>query len=119
VAHRLGNVTSAGKIFFGQRRVPVRRSVLPAMLACAWIVVLDFEIITARFFEIDRISKMRLMRRGYAFDLVLGFMIRDICGALEFPWRSRRENRNGWCAACSWNPARLRESPDATPYLDA
>ena len=89
VAHRLGNVASAGKISSGQRRGPVRRGVLPAMFACSRIVVFDFEVIAARLFEIDRISEMGLVRRGDAFDLVLRFVIGNVFVRLGNFFRGR------------------------------
>ena len=57
---------------------PVGRRHLAALLDRRGVVVLDFKIITAGLFKVDRVSEVRFMRRGDAFNFVLGFMIGDV-----------------------------------------
>src|SRR5690242_1371783 len=71
VGHRLRDVTASRKLLFTERRAPVRCRDLAALFDGCRIVIFNLEVVATRLFEIDRIRKMRFVRWGYAFDLVL------------------------------------------------
>jgi hypothetical protein len=64
VTERLGNIAAAGKAFVGEERFPVACGVRAAMQRAAWIVIFDFQRIAAGLPEIDRVSKVGLLRLG-------------------------------------------------------
>ena len=56
----------------------MRRSDPAALLYRRRIIILNLQIVTAGLFEIDRIGKMRFVRRSYTFNLVLSFVFGNI-----------------------------------------
>ena len=85
VSERLRNIAAAGKAFVGEGCFPVACRVRAAMERAAWIVIFDFQRIAPGLPEIDRVSKVGLLRLGdlrkAVFSLV-GFEI--FPGGLDF-----------------------------------
>ena len=78
MGHRLRNVTPTGELLFSKGFFPVRRGDGSALFYGRGIVILDFEVVAAWLFEINRIREVGFVRLGHAFEFILRFVIGEI-----------------------------------------